>query len=86
MPRVLDTLRLHAESSLSERAMARSMSLPHGTVSNILARAKEAGLSWPLPANLDERKLESLLFPKAMGRPKNRKEPAWNLMCRESKK
>ncbi len=86
MPRVLDILRLHNESSLSERAIARSLSLSHGTVSNILARTKEAGLPWPLPANLDERKLEVLLFPKAMGRPKNRKEPDWNLMYRESKR
>ncbi|MFC5471014.1 IS21 family transposase, partial [Cohnella suwonensis] len=70
----------------SERAIARSLSLSHGTVSNILARAIEAGLPWPLPANLDERKLEVLLFPKVMGRPKNRKEPDWNLMYRESKR
>jgi transposase len=86
LPRVLDVLRLHSDSGLSERAIARSLSLSHGTVGNILSRAKEAGLSWPLPANLDERKLEALLFPKAMGRPKNRTEPDWNHLLQESKK
>ncbi|RCW50855.1 transposase [Paenibacillus prosopidis] len=62
------------------------MSLSHGTIGNILVRAETAGLSWPLPADLDERKLESMLFPKAPGRPKKRTEPDWNHIFQESKK
>jgi transposase len=34
-------------------------------VRNYLARADEAGLSWPLPAELDDAQLERLLFPPA---------------------
>ena len=34
-----------------------------GTVGNYLARARQAGLSWPLPAELDDDSLELSLFP-----------------------
>jgi len=34
-----------------------------GTVSEYLARAAQAGLTWPLPAELDDVALEALLFP-----------------------
>lgn len=86
LPRILDVLRLDTESDLSERAIARSLSLSPSTVGNILARAKEAGLTWPVPAHLDERKVESMLFPKATGRPKKRTEPDWNHLYQESKR
>jgi transposase len=86
LPRILDVLRLKAETSLSERAIARSLSLSHGTVQNIIARAKAAEISWPLPAHLDEPSLESLFFPKSQGRPKKRVEPDWNTLYSEFKK
>lgn len=86
LPRILDVLRLDAESHLSERAIAHSLSLSPSTVGNILSRAKNVGISWPVPSHLDERKLETMLFPKAAGRPKKRTEPDLNHLFQESKR
>lgn len=49
LPKILDVLRLHAETDLSERSIARSLFISHGTVSNIIERVKSANLTWPLP-------------------------------------
>jgi transposase len=86
LPRILDILRLRNESSLSERAIAQSLSVSRGTVGNILARVQAASITWPLPPELDETRLESMLFPKESGRPKSRTEPDWNTMYQESKR
>jgi transposase len=48
---------------LSNRAIARASSVGVGTVSNYVRRAAAAGLSWPLPAELDDAALEAKLFP-----------------------
>src|SRR5207253_7454880 len=37
--------------------------------SSLFSQAAAAGLSWPLPEDLDDRRLEELLFPAASGRP-----------------
>jgi hypothetical protein len=63
LPCILDILRLRNESSLSERAIAQSLSLSRGTVGNILARAQAASITWPLPPDLDETRLGIYAFP-----------------------
>ena len=65
MRKVAEVLRLKWECRLSNRAIARSCSISHSTVAEYLQRAQEAGLSWPLPADLGEDTLYELLFPKA---------------------
>jgi transposase len=62
MRRIREVLRLRHEGGLSHRAIARSCGVGLGTVCEYLRRAAEAGLSWPLPADLDERALEGRLF------------------------
>jgi DNA-binding transcriptional regulator LsrR (DeoR family) len=47
MRRMRDLLRLKSARSLSDRAVARSHGLGKVTVGNYLARARQAGLSWP---------------------------------------
>lgn len=86
LPTIKDVLRLRAETDLGERSIALSLSISHGTVSNILARAKAANLSWPLPPHLDDAALEALLFSKSRGRPQKWQEPDWDYMYKESKK
>ncbi len=86
LPTIKDVLRLRAETDLGERTIARSLSISHGTVSNIVARAKAANLSWPLSPHLDEAALEALLFPKSRGRPQKWQEPDWDYIYKESKK
>jgi hypothetical protein len=65
MRKIRDVLRLKFETGLSERAIARSLSLSNGAVNSYLQRARVAGLGWPLPDNLDDETLEKLLFPPA---------------------
>jgi transposase len=63
MRRIRDVLRLKFSQGLSERAIATSLGLGKGSVGAYLQRARDAGLSWPLPDELDDDGLELLLFP-----------------------
>jgi transposase len=63
MRKIKEVLRLKGELSFSNREIAHSCSLSHSTVAEYLLRADSAGLCWPLPAELDDRTLENLLFP-----------------------
>lgn len=63
-------LRLFFEAQLSIRAIARSIQASPSTVRDYIHRAKAAGLTWPLPGELDERSLEAQLFP-GQGAPKS---------------
>ena len=62
MRKIREILRLKWEVGLSHRAIARSCSVGLGTVSLYLQRAQKAGLSWPLPEELDEAALEARLL------------------------
>lgn len=63
MRKLSEVLRLSLEQKLSVRQVARCCCLARSTVSDYLARARVAGLKWPLPEGLDEARLEGLLFP-----------------------
>ncbi len=63
MRQLRDILRLKFESGHSHRAIAQACSVGVGTVSEYVGRAKRAGISWPLPEELDDTALESKLFP-----------------------
>ena len=63
MRRIRDLLRLKYAQGLSDLAVTRSLGLGKGTVGNYLVRFSQAGLSWPLPPDLDDDSLELLLFP-----------------------
>jgi transposase len=65
MRKIREVLRLKWECGLTNRAIARSCSISHSTVGEYLQHAEGAGLSWPLPADLDEDALFRLLFPTA---------------------
>jgi transposase len=77
-------LRLKHEG-LPHRAIARACGVGVGTVSEYVGRAKRAGLSWPLPAELDEAALEARVFPPAEpGRERQAPDLVW--MHQELKK
>ena len=63
MHKIKDILRLHFEAKLSQHQIAASLQLSSGVVNKYLALAKEAGISWPLPIDLDEVALRNLLRP-----------------------
>lgn len=75
MRKLREALRLHFELKLSSRGIARSCQASPSTVQGYLGRAKVAGLTWPLPPEMDDEALERLLFP-SEGQPvKDRPEP-----------
>lgn len=81
MRRIRDLLRLKYAQGLSDRAVARSLGLGKGTVGNYLVRFSQAGLSWPLPPDLDDDSLELLLFPSpTMASRLDRPVPDWASM------
>jgi transposase len=85
MRKIKEILRLKWELNLSIRQIARSCNLSHSTVSEYLARAQAAGITWPIPEHLDEATLEALLFPG--NNPSRRFSPApdFNWLHRELK-
>ena len=56
-------LRLKYQAGLSNREIARRCGIAHPTVAAYLERARRAGVSWPVPEELDEDRLERLLYP-----------------------
>ena len=62
MRKVREILRLKFGLGLGARDIARSRCIPRSSVANYLKRAKDAGLGWPLPADLGDELLESFLF------------------------
>ncbi len=62
MRKLREILRLKYARRMGHRAIARACGVGVGTVSEYVRRARQAGLSWPLPADLDDRTLEAQLF------------------------
>ncbi len=65
MRRLREILRLKYDCGLSHRAIGRGCGVGAGTVSEYLQRARQAGLTWPLPEDLDDAALEARVFPVA---------------------
>jgi transposase len=61
MRKIREVLRLSA-LGLAQHQIARSCSIVQSTVHKYLKLAQAAKLSWPLPENLSDRKLDELLF------------------------
>jgi len=63
MRKIKEVLRLRYEKGLTARQIAKSLDISRSTIRDYLERAKQAGLGWPLPWELDEASLEHQLFP-----------------------
>src|SRR5258708_815093 len=77
MRQITEVLRLNAQR-LSYRQIAQSIGISASTVQSYLERAERAGLSWPLPIDLDDAAIEAQVFTRTeaelrAGRP----EPEW---------
>ena len=87
MRKIKEVLRLKWEQGLTNRTIARSVSIARSTVGEYLRRATDAGLGWPLPAELDEAELEPRLFPAGPVVPAgSRVLPDWTEIHRELKR
>jgi transposase len=85
MRQLRDLLRLKYEARLPQRAIAQACGVGLGTVTAYLQRATAAGLSWPLPTELDDGALEARLFPRP-ALATDRARPAWAEVHQELKK
>jgi transposase len=85
MRHIREVLRLHHSVGMSQRSVARSLGLAQGTVSKYLNRTRRAGLTWPLPPELDDDvRLENRLYPPPSDLPSDgRPQPDWTVVHRE---
>jgi transposase len=83
MRKIREALRQRHELGRSHREIARSLSVSHSTVREYMRRAEEAGVSWPVPADWDDERLESALFPRPAPSTVARPEPDWSWVHRE---
>ena len=77
MRRIKEVLRLHFEQNRSRRLIAQTVGASPTTVGDYIARAQAAGLTYPLPENLDDDELDRLLFPLPPPVTAQRAEPDW---------
>jgi len=62
MRKIREVLRLSA-AGLSKRQIAASLGIGPTAAGACLRRAREAGVGWPLPDDLDDDALENRLYP-----------------------
>lgn len=63
MRMIKEVLRLHHSCGLSNKQISKALGCSRGAVSEYIHRAHAAGLSWPLPDELDDCQIEQRLFP-----------------------
>jgi transposase len=79
-----EILRLHSQG-ISQRQIAVSCDCSRNTVSNVLQRANQLGISWPLEQDLSDGELRVRLFAGA-AQPSSRKYPDYEYIHREMAK
>lgn len=84
MRKIREVLRLKWACGLGDRVVADSCCVSRSTVSKYVRLARQAGLCWPLPEQMDDGALESLLFQSPMDcGARNRHIPDWLEVHRE---
>jgi len=68
MRTIREILRLKWEQHLPNKRIAESCNIARSTARDYLFRAGQAGLSWPLPSELDDSLLEQMIFPSSQRR------------------
>jgi len=86
MRHIGEVLRLAAQGH-SQREISSSVGISRTSVRNYLARAERAGLSWPVPDDVDAAAIEARLFKRTdEGVRSDRPEPDWLEVHREHKR
>jgi transposase len=83
MRKTIEVLRLRA-AGMSAREIARAVGAARSTIGEYLRRADEAGITWPLPDDVDDEALFARLFPKAEPT-SSRPVPDWDSVHKEVK-
>ena len=63
MRKLRDILRLRLGSDLSIRQIQAVTKASIGLIQKLITRAEALGLSWPLPDDFDDSKLQALFYP-----------------------
>lgn len=77
MRQIREVLRLSVGEQMSRRRVAVATGMPYTTIADCLARAKAAGVGWPVAVDVDDAALEQRLYP---GEPRpvaQRTSPDW---------
>jgi len=69
MRQIREILRCHFEHGMSREAIARSVGVAKGSVTNVLTRFLASGLTWPLAPSLTVTALEAQLYPPSTADP-----------------
>ncbi len=83
MRKIRDVLRLKYGLGRSHREIAGILGISHSTVDGYVRRAREAGVSCPLPEGLDDGSLDAALYPARPPSRVPRPEPDWERVHRE---
>ena len=84
MRKIREILRLRLDHGLAQRVIGQSLGLSQAAISEYLGRARMAGLPWPLPDDLDDERLEALLFPPVPDVPHDQRPvPDWSAVHRD---
>lgn len=87
MRKIKEVLRLKGQFNLSDRQIAKSCGIARSTVADYRLRARVAGITWPIPSDLDEEKLEARLFsPASVIQGGDRPIPNWSDIHQELRK
>ena len=87
MRKFKEVLRLKFDHHLTNRQIARSCGISHVTVRKYLDLAKQRGINWPLPEDVDDEQLEERLY-ENLFRPASNKAvmPSMEYLFRELKR
>lgn len=83
MRKIVEVLRLHHEGDRSHREIARVVGTSPTTVGEILRRARQCGVAYPVPPDMSEAGLEALLYAPTAPSSQRRPEPDWPAVHRE---
>jgi len=86
MRKIRGVLRLSLGEQLSRRQISASLGIPLSTLADCIGRAKLAGLSWPLPDEMDDALLERTLYPPTAPSSFTRPMPDWSYIDTELRK
>ena len=86
MRKVREILRVRLGLQLSAREVATSCKISHSTVLEYERRARCAGLSWPVPDQIDDAQLERIVCGAAQQRSSRREMPDIGYLAAEMKK
>ena len=86
MRQVREVLRLMQGCGRSLREAGRAVGVSAATAMEYLRRAEAAGISWPIPAEIDDAALEARLFPAPEGPLIERPMPDWATIHAEMKR